>query len=725
MKKIAIAIGVLAALFCSCSQDITETSSVGSIAGSVSDRTTGEPVATVNVSISPDGSQTVTGSDGSFSFVNLKPGDYTLSIRKEGYTPNTVNATVKAEIPTSVHMTIDRIPASITADKTLLDFGESLTTLSFTIVNSGYTDLAYRVETGGCEWLSTDPEVDILGYGKTATIVATIDRSRLPAGDNEANIVVRSTSGDGNVEVKVVAVNNAGASVNTLNVTNVANTTATLNGEIINPGQPSYTERGFVYDTQSTPTISACINKLSAPVTSDKKFSSNIDGLLPTQTYFVRSYIIQNGSTIYGNIVSFTTSQQPTTLSTSAVTQIGASTATFNASVLDIGAPAYSEKGFCYSKGSTPTIADNRKSVSGFGAGDFSLPVTNLDYPVTYYVRAYVIQVGETVYGNIVSFKTNTSPVVVNTYAATEITSSSAVLNGSISQVGSPAYTEKGFCISTGYYSPTIEDTKVIVAGTGEGNFSSKISNLEYNTRYQFRAYAIQDGAVVYGNTLDFSTAYTQASVSTSDVSNIGYTSATFNGIIAAIGDPVITERGFCYTTRNYPSPTISDKAVKVSGIAAGAFKIDIQNLEEDTRYYVRAYVIQDGNPIYGEVKSFDTGYAPIVATVAASSVKQVSSTFWQATFRGVFIDGNPTITDWGFIYGTTANPTVNTGTVIPKPTTVKQTKYNQDYGSYITYYAIEKTITTLIPYRTYYYRAYVKTSLGYIYGETEVFTTY
>lgn len=710
MKLSSLFCSILAAaIVCACSSDITEEPTAGSIAGSVSDRTTGEPVSTVNVSISPGGSQTVTGSDGSFSFVNLEPGSYTLSIRKEGYNPNTVDATVKAGLPTSVHMTIDRIPASLTADKTLLDFGESLTTLSFTIVNSGYTDLAYKVETGGCNWFSTKPEVDIIGYGKTATIVVTLDRSKLPAGENEANIVVRSTSGDGNVEVKVKAINNAGALVNTLDATNISSTTATLNGEIINPGQPPYTERGFVYDTQSSPTITTYINKVSAPVTSDKIFSSNIEGLSPTQNYYVRSYIIQNGSPIYGNIVSFTTSQQKTTLSTSAVTQIGASTATFNASILDIGVPAYSEKGFCFSKKNSPTIADNRKPVNGSGSGDFSLAITNLEYPVTYYVRAYAIQAGETIYGNEVSFSTNSSPVIVNTYAATSITSSSAVLNGTISQIGNPAYTEKGFCVSTGYYEPTIEDAKTIVEGTGEGNFSAQLNRLEYNTQYKFRAYAIQDGSVVYGNTLSFSTAYTQAAVSTADVSNIGYTSVTFNGSVNSIGDPIITERGFCYSTKSYPSPTVSDKSIKVSGIAAGAFKADIQNLDEDTRYYVRAYVIQDGEPIYGTVKSFDTGYAPLVATGPAYKVSSTS-----ASFQGQFIDGRPYVTECGFVYANTTNPTVNTG-IVAQPTNISSSEP----------YFFTRTVNNLTPYRTYYYRAYVKTNLGYIYGETESFTTY
>ena len=54
-------------LFVAC-DDINEEIPVGRISGSVSDKTTGEPVATVSATLSPGGNSTVTGSDGSFEF---------------------------------------------------------------------------------------------------------------------------------------------------------------------------------------------------------------------------------------------------------------------------------------------------------------------------------------------------------------------------------------------------------------------------------------------------------------------------------------------------------------------------------------------------------------------------------------------------------------------------------------------------------------------------------
>lgn len=706
---------LIAAMLCACSSNITEDPITGSIAGSVSDRTTGEPVATVNVSINSGGSSTVTGSDGSFSFVNLEEGNYTLSIRKEGYKPNTISATVKAGNLTSVHMTIDRIPASLTADKELLNFGENLTALSFTIVNSGYTDLAYKVETGHCAWLSVEPETDILGYGKTATIVVNLDRRKLPDGENEANIVVRSTSGDGNVEIKVTAVNNATAAVNTLNVTDITNTTAVLNGEIINAGSPTYTERGFLYDTQSVPTVSACIEKLSTPVTSEKKFTCNIDGLSSVQTYYARAYVVQNGTTVYGNIVSFTTSKQETTVSTSAVTQIGASTATFNASILDAGIPAYTERGFCYSKNNIPTIADNRRQVSGSGSGNFSLQATNLEYPVTYYVRAYAIQNGTIVYGNIVSFSTNKHTTAVSTSAVTQIESSSATFNAFISDAGLPAYTERGFCYSLNA-NPTIATNRRQVSGTGTGNFSLHVTDLEYPATYYVCAYVIQDGNPIYGNTVSFTTEFRTVSVSTSTASDISTTSAKLNGVINDIGSPAYTQRGFCYSSTT-SSPTIAnDKVVKYASFV-GSYNETISNLQEGTTYYVRAFVVQDNQYIYGNTISFTTPSLPTVRTDAVTSLAQIDMGGgfyfqWRATFNATVIyTGSPAYSGCGFVYGTNVNPTVGNGTNVSLT--------GSGTGRFST------TVNNLSDYKIYYVRAYVKVGSKYYYGESVQFSTF
>lgn len=189
---------------CSSSDSAIEENPFGGIAGSVSDRTTGEPVATVNVTLSPGGKSTVTGSDGSFSFVDLKPGIYRIDIRKEGYDPNYNTVEVAVGQQALAHMLIERIPAIVTADRKELDFGgnTSLNTLSFGIVNSSFEDLSWQIE-HDCKWIKEiKPASGILKLGKTETIVVTIDREQLAAGNNKTVIVVRSTNGRAEVTIK-------------------------------------------------------------------------------------------------------------------------------------------------------------------------------------------------------------------------------------------------------------------------------------------------------------------------------------------------------------------------------------------------------------------------------------------------------------------------------------------------------------------------------------------
>lgn len=703
---------ILAFCLISCTQDIETVSTVGSIVGSVSDQTTGEPISTVNVKLTPSGQSTVTGSDGSFSFVDIKEGNYTISITKEGYKSNNSVVYIPGGEVTPLHLLLERIPASLISDKNLLDFGESLETLSFTIINTGYSDLKFEVTAGDCQWISVDPQAETIEYGKTATIVVTIDREILPKGNNEANIVVRSTSGNGNVEVKVLAINNAGASVNTLDVTNITNTTATLNGEIINPGSPSYTDRGFIYSTNSNPTIENCIKKVSSSVNSNNQYSCDINGLSSNITYYVKSYIVQNGNTIYGNTVSFSTSQQATVFSTSAVTQIGASSAIFNATISNEGTPSYTERGFCYSKNSTPTISDNKKRVSGTGVGDFSIQVTDLDYPMAYYVRAYVIQNDEVIYANIVKFTTETRNVKISTSAVTNVSYNSATFNGVITDEGLPTYTEKGFCYSKNS-TPTISDNKKKVSGTGTGDYSIQVSDLEYPKTYYVRAYAIQNDEVIYANVVKFATETRNVEVSTSAVTDVSYNSATFNGSIIDAGLPAYSQRGFCYSYIN-SEPNVSDEKWEQYASVSGNYYRKISNLKEGKTYYVRAFAVQDNQYIYGNTVSFSTYLSPSIQTESISSLERYDISGlgamykWRVTFNATIYDeGYPSYSERGFVYGTSS-----TGG-----------EYISVSGKGSGHYS--KTLDNIDDYKTYYVRAYVKVNGKYYYGETIKFNTY
>jgi hypothetical protein len=96
------------------------------------------------------------------------------------------------------------------------------------------------------------------------------------------------------------------------------------------------------------------------------------------------------------------------TVLTQAATGIGAQTATLNGDILDDGGSAIIEKGFVYSTSPSPTLTDNVLT-AGSGPGSFNATATGLMIGQTYFVRAYATNDAGTVYGNEITFSTNST----------------------------------------------------------------------------------------------------------------------------------------------------------------------------------------------------------------------------------------------------------------------------------------------------------------------------
>jgi hypothetical protein len=94
---------------------------------------------------------------------------------------------------------------------------------------------------------------------------------------------------------------------------------------------------------------------------------------------------------------------------------------------------------------------------------------------------------------------------VISTLSAAGIIHNKATLNGSITNVGFPAYTERGFCFSI-TQNPTINDFKIIVSGNGTGYYAVEATGLSENTTYYVRAYATNTQGITYGNQISFTT---------------------------------------------------------------------------------------------------------------------------------------------------------------------------------------------------------------------------
>ena len=100
-------------------------------------------------------------------------------------------------------------------------------------------------------------------------------------------------------------------SVITLSVTSIDTTSAACGGNVISDGGATVTARGVCWSTSHNPTIAG---SHTTDGTGTGTFTSNITGLTPNTTYYVRAYATSSVGTGYGSEVSFTTTSGSTSL---------------------------------------------------------------------------------------------------------------------------------------------------------------------------------------------------------------------------------------------------------------------------------------------------------------------------------------------------------------------------------------------------------------------------
>ena len=393
-------------------------------------------------------------------------------------------------------------------------------------------------------------------------------------------------------------------------------------------------------------------------------------------------------------------------LNTLECTDVKGTTAVFNAELLCEGNPKYTERGFVYSTTQQPTVDNTiaKLTVPVDEKLQYSAQAVDLAANTTYYVRAYAVSVLGTFYStNQVSFVVQTSAptVVTDSIKDLNIENGTAIFNGKVTYVGDPAYTERGFVYGT-VPNPTIDDTKKVVSGTGEGAFSANITGLEEGNTYYVRAYAQNVKGVAYGKDVVVNCVATMPEVSTNEVTNISIKNgtATFVGDVKSYGDLTCEERGFVYALTN--NPTIDDTKLTVSGAELGVFRKNVSGLEEGKTYYVRAYVTNKKGTVYGnEVSCNLTANMPEVKTLAVTN-KDIANGV--ATFNGTIVSlGDLGYTEKGFAYGIAHNPTIDNN---------KVTSSGEGTGDFFA------TASELEEGKTYYIRAYVTNSKGTVYGE-------
>jgi len=190
-------------------------------------------------------------------------------------------------------------------------------------------------------------------------------------------------------------------------------------------------------------------------------------------------------------------------------------------------------------------------------------------------------------------------------------------------------------------------------------------------------------------------------------ISNITSTSADISGFVVAEGDG-FTEHGVCWVTTSTLA-TVDDSKLIVEEIDKAVFVANVTGLDHLTKYYVRAYVIDNSGAVtYGDSTSFTT--LANLATINIDPITAITAT--TATSGGdVPYDGKSAVTAKGLVWSMEVNPAIDS-------TNVVISEDGEGTGTFTT------NLTGLIGGITYYVRAYATNEIGTAYSDQLSFTT-
>ena len=383
------------------------------------------------------------------------------------------------------------------------------------------------------------------------------------------------------------------------------------------------------------------------------------------------------------------------TVETRAATEITRVSAKLNGEITADGGTNVTAKGFIYSQYSNFTTYETVNAATTENV--FYLNIESLSPITTYYYKAFATNSRGTAYGQAMQFTTLEFylPTVV-TYDATDVTISSATLNGNITSDGGSTITAKGFQYGTS--ADNLANT--VTLGIGAGAISTTLTDLDDNNTYYYRAYASNTQGTAYGETKSFTTVEILApTVVTMPATGNTRTSLTLNASITSDGGAAVTARGFYWGTAENDLPNYV-----ASEQTSADFSATISDLNVNTVYYYCAVATNMRGTTLGEVLSSRTHplTAPTVITNAATNI--TAST---ATLNATITDnGGTAITACGFYWGTSAD----------------NLTYNAVYDGTENNFSIN--ITGLTPSTTYYYCAYATNTTSTAIGEVMSLTT-
>ena len=389
--------------------------------------------------------------------------------------------------------------------------------------------------------------------------------------------------------------------VATTAVLSITATTATSGGNITDEGSSSITSRGVCWSTGTTPTIA---DSKTTDGTGAGSFSSNITGLNGATIYYVRAYASNDAGIGYGEIMPFTTLGQSPTPTISAATNINVTSATLNGSVNANYLSTVVTFDYGITMNYDSTVTSTQSPLTGSTTTNVSADIMGLSPGTTYHYRVKAVNSLGTSYSTDITFTTLGLVPTVTTLSATNMSITSATVNGTVNAnyLSSVVTFEYG---TTTSYGSTATATQSPVTGNTGTNVSADIIGLTEGTTYHFRVKAVNSLGTTNGSDLTFTTLGQVPTVTTLAATGITSIAAQLNGSVNAnyLSSVVTFEYG---TTTSYGSTATATQS-PVTGNTVTNVSSTITGLTAGTVYHFRVKAVNSLGTSNGSDITFTT----------------------------------------------------------------------------------------------------------------------
>ena len=251
---------------------------------------------------------------------------------------------------------------------------------------------------------------------------------------------------------------------------------------------------------------------------------------------------------------------------------------------------------------------------------------------------------------------------------------------------------QKPCCHTEGSFPPLADCDEV----SPQKNPSKKIAMINKKMKkitFIFLIAAIAIAVITCKKTPEIPTGNNKIEIGETTIDSVAYFTANVNTVIISAGVGEITQHGHCWSVNK--SPSIEDAKTELGSLTNNVetFTSELNELSENSIYYVRPYINTKNNTIYGNVNQFNTlsTSKPIISTKNITDV-----TLYSALSGGIIIsDGGNQILSKGVCWNTTGNPTLqnNIGhlydTISSDNYTINISPLNKNTAYFVTAFAI------------------------------------